>query len=304
MSSFLRLALATIVATAPLVACDQTGDLTSGTEAQLLENARAARTSGDYATAIRVLDAARAAYPQSAAVRVEYAVTLGDRDGINLFDLDRVARFLTDEGHAPVAPAPSPTMSVGPLSCPYALDPTAVVFDPTDYPGFPELEADAAAIEQTLALLDPVIPDAIQTFGLCTAVTDGPDGPRLNYAPAAALAEMRALGLSDEQIASALASNAVARFLHAYLTVTTTLTQETTWYRFDSGRRVGVCADDPDLLQAEAEDAVADLGEAVFSLDLRGVALGNPVLTQDLVELLVEGYTEIRDGIGRYCTSA
>jgi hypothetical protein len=300
MSPFLRLALVALVATATLTACDQTDDLTSGSEAQLLENARVARTAGDYETAIRVLDAAREAYPASAAVRVEYAITLFDRDDVNLIDLDRVASFLTDAaGTAPAAPAPSPTMSVGPSICPYVGNPT---FDPTSYAGFPQLEADAAVIAQTLALLDPVIPDAIQNFGLCTAVTDGPDGPALNYAPAAALAEMRALGLSDEQIAAALATNGLARFLHAYLTVTTALTQETTWYRIDGGSRVGVCADDPARLQDEAEDAVEDLGEAVFSLDLRGVALDNPILTQDLVELMLEGYTEVRDGIGRYCT--
>lgn len=303
MTSFLRLALVAFVALAPLSACDQTDDLTSGSEAQLLENARVARTSGDYATALRVLDAAREAYPESAAVRVEYAVTLLDRDDVNLLDLDRVARFLADDVPAPVAPvAPSPTLSVGPNTCPYAQDPTAVVFDPTSYEGFPQLEADAEVIAQTLALLDPVIPDAIQSFSLCTSVSDGPDGPALHYAPAEALAEMRALGLGDEQIAAALAANALARFLNAYLTVATSLTQQTTWYRFDGG--VGVCAADPGLLQAEAEASVEDLGEAVFSLDLRGTALGSPVLTQDLVDLLLEGYTEIRDGIGRYCTTS
>jgi len=304
MSSFLRLTLLSVAVLAPLTACDQTGDLTSGTEAQLIENARVARTTGDYTTAIEVLDAAFEAYPESAPVRAEYAMTLFERDDINLIDLDRLATFLADAGSTlPVAPTPSPTMSVGASTCTYASDPTATPFDPTTYAGFPQLDASREVIAQTLALLDPVIPDAIQHFTICTTIADGPDGPVLNYVPADALAEMRAMGLSDDQIASALATNALARFLNAYLTVTTALTQETTWYRTDGGSGIGVCADDPDQLQAEAEASIEDLGEAVVSLDLRGVALGNPSLTQELVDLMLEGYTEIRDGIGTYCTT-
>lgn len=301
MSSFLRLALLAFVVTAPLTACDETGGLTSGSEAQLIENVRAARAAGDYTTALRVLDAALEAYPESAPVRVEYASTLFDRDDINLIDLDRLATFLADAGDGvPAAPTPSPTMSVGGGTCPYTSSPT---FDPTSYDGFEDIETSAAVIDQALELLAQVIPDALQSFSVCTSITDGPDGPVLNYVPATALAEMRAKGLTDTQIAAALATNGLARFLKAYLTVTTTLTQETTWYRINGGSGIGVCADDPDLLRAEAEDSIENLGKAVFSLDLRGVVLGNPALTQDLVDLMAEGYSEIRDGIGTNCTS-
>ncbi len=287
-----------------LAGCDETGGVTGGSVAQQIDHARAARQNGDYETAVRILDAAYAANPSNAALRAEYGVTLLERDDLDLLDLDRVASFLADAGGAlPAAPAPSPTLSVGAGSCPYATQPGAVPFDPTGYDGFPDLQANAAVIDQTLALLDPVIPDAIQSFQICTSITNGPDGPTLNYVPAEALAEMRASGMTDDQIAAALAANGLARFLKAYLTVTTTLSQQTTWYRLDGGSRLGVCADDPDLLQTEAETAIEDLGEAVFSLDLRGSVLGDPALTQDLVDLMLEGYAEIRDGLGTYCSA-
>src|SRR5690606_25780794 len=150
-------------------------------------------------------------------VRVEYGVTLLERDDLNLLDLDRVATFVTSATDSPLAPGTASAKAGN--ACTFD-DPTATPFNLNEVGGFPELEANRAAILQTLALLDPVIPDALQNFDLCTGIVDGPDGPMLSYDRAGALAEMRALGLTDAQISAALASNALARFLNAYLFLT------------------------------------------------------------------------------------
>ena len=305
-SSMSRLSLRVLGATLltlllPLAGCDETGDLTSGSIEQRVNNAVAARQSGNFDLAVRILEAAYAESPDSKPVRTEYAVTLLERKGINLLDLDRLAGFLTSSVTAtPAAPTNVPALRGG---CAYANDPSATLFDPRSYAGSTELEADRDVILQTLALLDPVIPDALQNFSVCTGITSGPDGAVLNYDPAAALAEMRAAGLTDEQIGLALSSNALARFMNAYLFLTLDVPQQTQWYRINGGSGVGLCADDPEALLDQAEEAVADLGEAAFSMDLRAATFGSSSTTQQLVDLVTEGYTEIRDGIGDYCSN-
>lgn len=288
----------------PMTGCDETGDLSGATADQQVRNVRAARqqarASGDYSTAMRLIEAAYAAYPSDASVRNEYGLILLQSENVDLLDLDRVAQFVNSET-AGTSAAPTTANAHG-SSCALADDPTAAPLDPTDFATFPELVASRAEIQQTLALLDPIIPDALQDFSLCSGFVLGDDGYELDYDQAAALAEMRASGLDDDEISAALATNAVARFLNAYIFLTQDLPQATQWYRTDNGASIGVCADDPDALLDQAEEAVADLGEAAFSIDLRAATFGATSTSQELVDLVVDGYIQIRDGIGAYCT--
>lgn len=301
-SSLRTLAVASLALLLPLSGCDETGDLTGGSVDQQVDNARAARQSGDFDTAVQILEAAYAANPDNAPVRAEYSVTLLERDGINLLDLDRAATFITSVSGGGVK-APTDLPAAARSTCTFSNDPSATEFSLSSYAGFPELQANRETIRTVLALLDPIIPESIQNFDLCTSIVDGPDGPVLSYSAQAALAEMRALGLDDAQISAVLASNALSRFLNAYLFLTLDLPQQTTWYRTNNGSSIGVCADDPDALLDQAEQAVADLGEAALSIDLRAATYGSSSTSQEIVELVIDGYTEIRDGIGDYCSN-
>ncbi len=287
----------------PLSACDETGDLSGATAEQQVSNVRAARQqarqTGDYSTALRLIEAAYAAYPSDASVRNEYGLVLLQSENVNLLDLDRVAQFVNNETGGTLTAPPTANAHAG--TCALASDPTAAPFDPTDFATFPVLAASRAEIQQALALLDPIIPDALQNFSLCTGFVLGDEGYALNYDQAAALAEMRASGLDDDEISAALATNAIARFLNAYFFLTQDLPQATQWYRTDNGAGIGVCADDPDALLDQAEEAVADLGEAAFSIDLRAATFGATSTSQELVDLVIDGYIQIRDGIGAYC---
>lgn len=280
----------------PLSGCNETGDLTRGSVDQLLANARIARQARDYETAVRILDAALATAPDRADVRTEFGLTLLERDDLNLLDLDRVAAFVTSTSSGTRA-APAARVAV----CTFETDPTARPFRLDDVDGFSEIEARRATLDRTLALLDPVIPNSLQSLDLCTGVTDGPDGPMLAYDRAAALAQMRAANLTDAEISAALASNALARFLNAYLMLARDLPQPTTWYRIDSGSGIGVCAADPIALLNDARPAVAGLGEGAASVDLRAAAFGASPTSQGLVDLVTDGFVDVRDAIGPYC---
>ena len=287
----------------PLSACDETSALTEGTVEQQVINARIARQGGDYDAAVRILEQAYAASPSHPAVRVEYGVTVLERNQIDLLDLDRIAQYLSSvTGGKTVARTPVLPASARGVVCTYENDPDATPFSPTDYADFPTLQANRAALQQALTLLDPVIPDALQSFDLCTSIVDGPDGrPMLRYETQAALDELRALGLSDTEISAALATNALARFLNAFLFLTDDLPQQTAWYRVDGGTSIGVCAEDPDALADQAQEAIQDMGEALFSIDLRARTFGTTSTSQELVDLVLQSYEDVRDGVADYC---
>lgn len=298
------LLLGAAVLVVSLAACDETGGASGGSVQEQLRDARLARQAGRYDDALRLLADAHAQDPQSAPVRVEYSLTLLEERRIDLLDLDRVARFLTrtlarPEGKGSARPA-------GPFPvgfCPYAADPTAQAFDPTDFEGFDEIRASRDVLEQALELLAPVMPAAFQTAEACTSVVRASDGSAvLAYDATAARAELRARGLTDSEISAALATSALARFLRAYLTLTDDLPPQTTWYRLSGGSSVGVCSDDPLAVVPIANTAVRDIGDALFSIDLRAETSGRTSTSRDLIELVVESYEEVRDGIARACT--
>ncbi|NNF58960.1 MAG: hypothetical protein HKN04_12045 [Rhodothermaceae bacterium] len=290
--------LALLIATPTLLtACDQA---TPSNDADtLLTDARIARQGGDIDTAIDLFEDALALDPTSAIVRVELSSAYFERADIDLFDLDRVALFLLEQQPGEAAPAsPSAPNAVG-ATCTYATDPTATAFDPRAMDGYPELVADRATVQQVLALLSFIIPDELRALSLCSGIADG----ELIYEHESALASMRAFGLSDAQIASALAINAVARLLNAYFFLAEDIAPQTQWYRLADGD-IGVCADDLDAIRAQSEDAINDLGEVLTSLDLRGRALGGgSTQTRDILDHAIEAYEAIADHLGPYCST-
>ena len=306
MTSPPRLLLAALVA-APLALLSVPGcdNAAAGSVDDLLTDARIARQQGRHAEAVRLLEQAYEAAPENAAVRAELGVSYLDREEIGLAEINRLARFLTDPP-ADAAPSPSPTTNLG-ATCPYADDPHATPFDPTSIEDYIELVGHRDLIEQVLAILHegpggdvpPVIPEALRAIGLCEGIEDG----QLVYDRDGALAEMRALGLSDDQITAVLAANAVARLYDAYFFLTEDVPQQTTWYRVENGETsyIGVCADDEEALRAQAEEAIRDFGEALASLDLRAHVLGGDTPSVELVQAVIEAYESIRDDLGPYC---
>ena len=279
----------------PLSACDETGGAFTTDVDLAVEDAVAARQSGDYDQAVVILERALEANPESAPVRVELATTVMERDGIDLLDLDRIASFVTEEGAAATQAASSPAAR---SACAYA-DAGAVEFDPASAAGLPDIRAKRATLTRTLALLDGILPDDLKSFDICTSVVDG----ELVYDADAAATALRGRGLKDTQIAQLLTVNALSRFLDAYLFVTEDVTAQTTWYRLSDGG-IGVCADDQDALEAQAREAVDGLGQAVLSLDLRSRTFVPGATSSEIVTLAVDAFENVRDAVGEYCSAS
>ena len=288
-----------------LTACDG-GDVASDVDSLLID-ARIARQSGDIDTAISLLETAMAQAPENAPVRVELGSAYLDRGGIDLLDVDRVALYLTTFEENLTEPSDEPVQSFG-GTCRYGDDPTAQPFDPGEYDGYVDLHADRALINSVLGLLNGVgptgidlsiIPEELRVLSLCGGIVDG----EIIYDRDAALASMRALGLSDDEITTALAVNAVARFFEAYFFIVEDIPQQTTWYHVQgqSGDYIGVCADDQDALRAQVEEAIEDLGESITSLDLRDHVLGGGTASQELVQHVLDAYEAIEEDLGPYC---
>lgn len=302
------LAAAFLLVAAPLflAACD--GSAANGDIDSLLVDARIARQSGDIATAITLLESAYAQDSQHPQVRVELSSAYLDREDVNLLDVDRVALFLTTFEETVGTPSDSPVQRAG-AACQYEDDPNAHPFNPADYDEYIELFANRELINSVLDLLngaDPtgvdlsIMPDELRSLSLCEGIEDG----ELIYDREGALASLRAIGLNDDEIAMALAVNAVARFMEAYFFITEDVPQQTSWYRIMSPNGsdyIGVCADDPDALRLQVEDAIADLGESITSLDLRDHLLGGDTTSHELVEHVVDAYEAVRGDLGPYC---
>ena len=262
----------------------------------MIVDAQSARSRQDYGSAVTLLRGALDRNPSSAPVRTELATTVLAARGLNLLDLDRVARFIvdgTDERRAPAEPVAGRGAGSGAV-CRYATEPGAEAFDPTALDDFPDLEASRAAIDSVLTLVEPILPAALKLFDTCTTI--GPDG-RLVYDEAAAAAELRASGLSDVQIGQLLASNALARFLDAYLFVTTDVPQQTTWYRLQDGS-IGICAEDDGALRDQTEASVERLGTAVLALDTRSRSFGG---ASELIDLALDAFADVREAFGDVC---
>lgn len=266
-----------------------------------IDDAVIAREQGDYETAVELLEDAVEAHPESAPARVELGVTYLERDGIDLFELERIARRLAGENAASATVA-----SAAPPSCSFASNRDAEPFDPSDYAEYAGLLANRASVEAARANVGAAeaaaIPGSLRAVNLCTGI----EGGEIVYEREAALEAMTTAGLSDEQIGAALAVNATSLILTSVFTLLEDVgpDQNVQWYRIpnsDGSYTIGLCADDLVALQEASEGVVADMGEALVSLDLRAHHLGRTGLTQEIVDVVVEAYTEIEDDLADYC---
>ena len=279
----------------PLAACDETTGLDADV-AVLVDDAVAARQGGDLTRAVALLESAFERQPADPEVRVELATTLLQRDGLDLMDLDRIGRFLSETAGTEASRSASAAPARQADYCALADDPSARPFDPTEVAGFDALAAHAATLARTADLLGPVVPAALQRFDVCTSVVDG----ELAYDRDAALAALAGQGLTEAQVAQALAVNALARFLDAYLFVAERLPQQTTWYRRADGTVV-ICVEDEAALRADAEQAVRGVGQAVLSLDARAALVGSGSVAAEIVAVALGAYQELRSAVPDYC---
>lgn len=286
----LTLALALLL---PLSGCDETGNATTDVAASI-SDARIASQSGDYARAIEILEAVLAANPGNAPATGELAATLLARNDLDILDLDRIAQFVVDgTGGGTAQPAPAAGRGG---TCAYTTDPTATPFDPTDVPGFAGIDSSRADIERAIALIAPLLPATLTTFDTCTAIS--PEG-ELTYDLAATTAQLRATGMTDAQLSQLLTTNALVRFLSAYIYVSDNLDQETQWFRLPGGR-IAICVDDEEALRDQAEPAVETLGTAVLSLDTRARSFGGDA---SIVQLGLDAFDDISEAFFEFCAA-
>lgn len=270
----------------------------------LLTDARIARQAGDIDRAVTLLERAHEADQADAIVRIELASSLLEQADLDIADLDHIAQTFLEEAGATdglgvSAPFASTAAKGG--SCPYADDPTAEPFDPRDFDEYGQYLDRAQVARRVRELLDPVITDELRPDDfLCTGIEAG----ALVYDPDAALAALRSVDpeITDQQIANALAVNAVAEVLDTYLFLTEELADQAAWYRLADGS-LGICPvgiTEADL-RTMAEESIADMGEALLSVDLRRRIVGS---STDLVDVVLEAYEAVRDDLAPHCTSS
>ena len=302
MRSFALLAAFAIAAVPALTGCDES--IPTQPE-DLLVDARIARQAGDINKAVDLLERAHTADRSDAVVRVELASALFTQADLDVTDLDRIASFLLDETASGDLGIPGETASAKAADCPYETSPGAEPFDPRGLAEYDQYVDRGSVSTRVRELLDPVITEQLRPADfLCSGITETEGGAELNYDPEAALAAMRAADsrLTDELIASALAVNAVAEAMDTYVFLTDDLREETAWYRLANGN-LGVCP--VGVTEAElrdlAEGAIADLGEALLSIDLRSRILGSGEVSTELVDIVLDAYSEVRDDLAPYC---
>jgi hypothetical protein len=306
MRSFALLAALAIAAVPVLSGCDET---IPTTPEDLLVDARIARQAGDINKAVDLLERAHTADRSDAVVRVELASALFSQADLDVSDLDRIATYLLDGADAGTldVPAPEAPDAKG-NACPYETAPGAEPFDPRDLAEYGQYLDRGTVSARVRDLLDPIISDQLRPSDfLCNGITETSGQAELNYDPDAALAAMRAADsrLTDELIASALAVNAVAEALDTYMFLSNDLRGETAWYRLANGN-LGVCpvGVTEEELRDLAEESIADLGEALLSIDLRSRILGSGEVSTELVDIVLDAYDEVRDDLAPYCPNA
>ena len=278
----------------PLAACDETGGAFADDVETAVDDAVIARTNGDHDAAAVILRRALDRAPENAEVRVELATTLLDQGGVNLLDLDRIARFVSDQAGS----ARRPAARTAGGACRYASDPEATPFGLEDVGGYPELEAEVERIREADETLDPVIPAALQSFDVCSSVVDG----ALVYDRDGAIRGLRDQDLSETQVRQALAVNGLTQLVSAYTHLAEVTEGTVTWYRLADGS-IDVCADDEDAFEARAEEAADGFGEALLSLDARAFLLGEGSAAGDVVALVLDAYDDFEDAIGDHCAA-
>lgn len=297
MRSFALLAALALVAVPTLTGCDDVAPVSAD---DLVVDARIARQAGDIDQAVDLLERALAADAADAVVRVELASALFEQADLGVADLDALATYLLDEANSGGFGSLSPEASKG-GSCPYETAPGAAPFDPRDLDEYGQYLERVSVATRVKEILDPVITDELRPDDfLCTGIQDG----QLNYDPDAALAALRAADedLTDTQISSALGANAVAEVLDTYFFLSEDLRDRADWYRLSDGT-LGICpvGITEEELRDLAEPSVADLGEALLSIDLRGRLIETS--TTELVDVVIDAYEEVRDDLAPHCTN-
>ncbi|MEL6615095.1 MAG: hypothetical protein AAFQ43_05125 [Bacteroidota bacterium] len=297
MRSFALLAALALLAVPTLTGCDEVAPVSAD---DLVTDARIARQAGDVDQAVDLLERAFAADAADAVVRVELASALFEQSDLGIADLDALASYLLDEANSGGVAPFTPEASKG-GSCPYESEPGAVPFDPRDLDEYGQYLERVSVARRVREILDPVITEELRPDDfLCTGIQDG----ELNYDPDAALAALRAQDedLSDTQIASALGANAVAEVIDTYVFLSEDLRDDAAWYRLSDGTLgvcpVGITEED---LRARAEPSVADLGEALLSIDLRGRLVETSAT--ELVDVVIDAYEEVRDDLAPNCSN-
>ena len=281
----------------PLAACDETGGVPQDDVEVAVEDAVIARTNGDHDAAAVILRRALEKEPENPKVRVELATTLLDQGGVDLLDLDRIARFVSDgDGGARRAKAARTSARTSGGACRYASDPSATPFALGDVPGYAELEAEAERIREADETLDPVVPAALQSFDVCSSVADG----ALVYDRDGAVRDLRGQDLTETQVRQALAVNGLAQLVASYAHLADA---DVTWYRLADGS-IDVCADDEAAFGVRAEGAAAGFGEALLSLDTRAHLLGEGSAAGEVVGLVLDAYDDFEDAVGDYCATS
>lgn len=289
-----QVALLGLVLTLPLSACDETAGF-SGDAETAINDAQIARESGDYETAVRILDEAHQQDPNDGAVRSEYAATLLERDGLDVLDVERIATFLSD---AVEAQTQARTTARGACAPPEGA--VEISMDEVYEMDALRSEAALASVLAAHGYLDPVIPDELKTFDICTDVVDGALVYERDEAIASVRSRLGAFGRIDAAARVAFSSFALTEFLSAYHEVTT-LPVEAAWYRLPDGG-IYICAStdaDAETLQAQGEGILGKIGTSLLALDARA-ALGG---SREIVDAALDGYEAAKDGIGEYCTA-
>ena len=279
----------------PLAACDETGGAVQDDVEVAVGDAVIARANGDHDAAAVILRRALEKEPENPQVRVELATTLLDQGGVDLLDLDRIARFVSGgAGDARRASMAAARTSGG--ACAPASDPSATPFALRDVPGYADLEAESERIREADETLDPVVPAALQSFDVCSSVVDG----ALAYDRDGAVRDLRGQDLSETQIRQALAVNGLAQLVESYAHLADA---DVTWYRLADGS-IDACADDEAAFEVRAEESAAGFGEAILSLDTRAHLLGEGSAAGEVVDLVLDAYDDFEDAVGDYCATS
>ncbi len=281
-----------------------------------VEDARLARTNGDFEAAERILRDAYAEDPDNVVVRLELASTLIQREerregGINSLDaIGQVATFITETLDSGGGARPG---SAKAESCSYGdAEVTREVFDPTAFDAYASIEGSLPVFREVRDLLSggdgAILPQRLLDLSPCEIVVVDADGTAsLAYDRDRVLEDVYASFEGNETfVRTALQLNAVVLMLDSY----TGIFEETDdldvdWYLVgpESDQELAFCAPDAlslDRVYDRVGERVSDVGRALFSIDLlvhdSGLADLEP-LRDDALDV----YVSFEEDVSQFC---
>lgn len=275
----------------------------------LVEDARFARANGDFVRAVELLEDAYDRDSDNAIVRVELATTLMQREGLNSVDLvGQVSDFVTEAiDSAEGMDQSEDAARFGGEVCSYTSgEPNREVFDPAAFEGYSNIIASLPLLRRVRDLLSggtgAVLPSTLLALSPCEAIVDG----EVIYDREVASDELYAtFGGNQTLVRTALQLNAVVLVLDAYSGIFEQADLPVNWYLVGSEdhRRLGFCVADEselDRLYNRIDERVADVGRALFSIDLLVYDDGSETLEM-LRDDALELYVTFQEDISRYC---